>query len=115
MAMIAELGPEFRTAIRQTRSHLSEARHLPGFYYTSPEIFQREIDTIFMREWLCVGRVEEFANPGDYRALRIVGEPLVICRGNDHQLRAMRNLCQHRGVEVAVGHGNAKRFTCRYH
>ncbi len=115
MSTVAELDPKTREAIEKTRGHLSEARHLPGFYYTSQEIFQREIDTIFMREWLCVGRIEEFENPGDYHAIRIAGEPLVICRDNDKQLHAFRNLCQHRGVEVAVGQGNTKRFICRYH
>ena len=113
--MIAELDPQTRKAIEQTRAGLAEARHLPGYYYTSQEIFQREIDTIFMREWLCVGRIEEYANEGDYRAMRIAGEPLLICRGSDRTLRAFRNLCQHRGVEVAVGQGNTKRFVCRYH
>ena len=115
MTVIAELDPQTRKEIEQTRANLNEARHLPGYYYTSEEIFRREIDMIFMREWLCVGRVEEFEKAGDYRALRIVGESLVICRGSDGELRAFRNLCQHRGVEVAVGEGNTKRFTCRYH
>jgi Rieske 2Fe-2S family protein len=115
MPPIADLDPQTRRAIEKTRTELNEARHLPGIYYTSEEIFRREIDTIFMREWLCVGRVEGFAKSGDYQAMRIVGEPLVVCRGDDGELRAFRNLCQHRGVEVAVGQGNAKRFTCRYH
>jgi len=70
MSMIAELDPQTRRSIEQTRATLSEARHLPGSYYTSPEILQREIETVFMREWLCVGRVEEFENPGDYNAMR---------------------------------------------
>ena len=115
MSKIVELDPTTRQAIEQTRTNLNEARHLPGYYYTSPEILRREIDTIFMREWLCVGRVEEYEKPGDFNAMRIVGEPLVICRGADNELRAFRNLCQHRGVEVAVGQGNTNRFTCRYH
>ena len=60
MTAIAELDPQTRKEIERTRATLDEARHLPGHYYTSKEIFQREIDMIFMREWLCVGRVEEF-------------------------------------------------------
>lgn len=115
MSTLPELDPKLRQDIEQTRAGLYEARHLPGYYYTSAEIFAREIDTIFMREWLCVGRVEEFENPGDYHAMRIAGEPLLVCRGSDNTLRAFRNLCAHRGVEVAVGAGNAQRFTCRYH
>jgi Rieske 2Fe-2S family protein len=114
-AAIATLDSHLRADIERTRARLLEARHLPGHFYTSSEIYRREIDTIFMREWLCVGRVEEFANVGDYQALRIAGEPLVVCRDQDGSLRAFRNLCQHRGVEVAVGQGNARRFTCRYH
>jgi choline monooxygenase len=115
MPTIAELDPQTRAAIEQTRAGLSQARHLPGFFYTSDEIYQREIDTIFMRDWLCVGRVEEYDKPGDFQAMRIADEPLLICRDNDMQLKAYRNLCQHRGVEVGVGTGNTQRFICRYH
>ena len=51
MTTIAELDLQTRKEIEHTRANLNEARHLPGHYYTSEEIFQREIDTIFMREW----------------------------------------------------------------
>lgn len=112
---ISALDAETRAAIERTRAGLNEARHLPGFFYTSKEIFEREVETIFMREWLCVGRVEEFQKPGDYHAMRIAGEPLVVCRDRNNQLKAFRNLCQHRGVEVAVGQGNTNAFICRYH
>ena len=57
MASISEFDPQVLSAIKQTRTDLDEARHLPGFFYTSPEIYQREIETIFMREWLCIGRL----------------------------------------------------------
>ena len=40
--------------VAQTRAGLLESRHLPGWFYTSPELFEHEIDTIFMKEWLCV-------------------------------------------------------------
>lgn len=110
-----ELQSQTRAAIEQTRAGLAEARHLPGFFYTSREIFEREIETIFMREWLCVGRVEEFESAGDFHAMRIAGEPLVVCRDRAGKLNAFRNLCAHRGVEVAVGQGNTNAFICRYH
>ena len=98
-----------------TRESLLKARHLPGWLYTSPEVFEREIDNIFMKEWLCVGRVEEFENPGDYHAMRIAGEPLLVARDKEGQLNAFRNVCIHRGVEVASGQGNVKSFRCPYH
>ena len=36
----------------------AEARHLPGWMYTSQEVFEREIERLFLKEWLIVGRVE---------------------------------------------------------
>ena len=59
----------------KTRQDLFHAGHLSGKFYTSPEIFQKEIEQIFMKNWPCVGRVEQYTNPGDYRALWITGHP----------------------------------------
>ena len=101
--------------LERTRADLLKARHLPGFFYTSPEIFDFEVENIFMKDWLCVGRVEEFENPGDYHAMRIAGEPVLICRGNNGRLNAFHNVCRHRGVEVVTGQGNRKNFKCPYH
>ena len=42
-------------------------RTLPRDYYLSPEMFAREQERIFCREWFCVGREEELAEPGRLR------------------------------------------------
>ena len=63
------------------RRDLLEARHLPGYVYTSPEIYELEIEKIFMKDWLCMGRVEEYAKPGDYQTFRIASEPVLIRLG----------------------------------
>ena len=98
-----------------TRRPLYEARHLPGRFYTSPEIFELEVERIFMKEWLCVGRVEQFEKAGDYRALRIANEPLLVCKNASGQLQAFANVCPHRGVEVIRGEGNVDQLQCPYH
>lgn len=98
-----------------TRAPLLKARHAPGLVYTSPSILEQEIDKFFMKDWLCVGREEEFARPGDFRTMRIAGEPLLLVRNRDGRLKAFANVCRHRGVEVAVGEGNVKEFRCPYH
>lgn len=98
-----------------TRKDLLEARHLPGYFYSSPEIFDLEIERIFMKDWICVGRVEQYENPGDYRAMRIANEPILISRAKKGQLHALWNVCRHRGVEVAFGQGNVDHFMCPYH
>jgi Rieske 2Fe-2S family protein len=102
-------------ALALTQAPLGQARHLPAHWYTAPEILEREKQLLFFRDWLIVGRVEEYPNPGDYRALEIVGEPIVVCRDKDGKLNAFANVCRHRNVAVAIGEGNAKEFVCPYH
>ena len=97
------------------RRPLNRAGHLPGAIYCSEEIFRREIEVYFHHDWLYVGRVEELARPGDYMALRLAGEPVLIARDHAGRLHASYNMCVHRGVEVAQGSGNTDRFKCPYH
>ena len=100
---------------RDVRQPLEAASHAPGWLYSSPELYAQEIRTLFMRDWLFVGRVEELPNPGDYMTLRLAGEPIVITRTPEGRLEAFYNMCVHRGVEVAQGRGNARAFKCPYH
>lgn len=103
------------TGLENVRKDLPKAGHVPGYVYSSPEVFQQEIDTYFMKDWLVVGRVEELPKPGDYMTMRITGEPIVIARDRDGNLNAYYNMCVHRGVEVAEGSGNTRAFKCPYH
>ena len=98
-----------------TQRALTQACHAPGEIYTSREIFRREVEIYFKRDWLYVGRIEELADPGDYMTLRVVDEPVVISRDKKGVLHANYNMCAHRGVEVASGSGNTRSFKCPYH
>jgi choline monooxygenase len=97
------------------RRDVAEASHAPAHIYYSKDVFRLEKERIFTAEWLCVGRVEEVANPGDYMSLRIVGEPILLTRNEAGHIRCFANVCLHRGVEVASGSGNAKSLSCPYH
>ena len=101
--------------LSETRVPVTQARHMPGYIYTSPEIFRLEKERIFTRDWLCVARVEEIKRPGDYLTLRILGEPLILTRDDEGDINVFANVCRHRGVEVARGHGNTSMFSCPYH
>jgi Rieske 2Fe-2S family protein len=103
------------SGINQSRRPLAEARHAPGFIYTSPEVLEAEKDRIFMHDWLCAGREEEIPNKGDYMTMRFVNEPVLIVRGEGGEINALSNVCAHRGVEIATGSGNKKAFSCPFH
>ena len=53
--------------------------------------------------------------PGSYVARLAAGVPIVVVRGMDGEIRAFRNACRHRGMQLADGSGCAKIFRCTYH
>ena len=52
--------------IKTASSYVQGARTLGREYYTSAGIFAREINRIFPSRWLCVGREEQIAQPGEF-------------------------------------------------
>jgi len=111
---------ESLAALRLALAHAAEhsydrAWSMPGAFYTDPDVLALERDRIFLREWACVGRVEELARPGDFLTVEICEEPVVVVHGLDGKIRAFSNVCRHRGALVARGRGNGTRLICPYH
>jgi Rieske 2Fe-2S family protein len=89
---------------------------LPREYYTSEEIFEREVEQIFTRQWTYVAHESQIPNPGDFVVEEIVGESLIIVRGDEGEVNAFFNVCRHRGYQFCEQvRGSAKRFICPYH
>ncbi|MEC9344654.1 MAG: aromatic ring-hydroxylating dioxygenase subunit alpha [Pseudomonadota bacterium] len=97
------------------RRELRNSSHAPGAIYSSDEIFDLEKKRIFFKEWLCVARAEEIADPGDYLAITLIDEPVLLTRNTKGKANCFANVCLHRGVEVASGSGNGRLFSCPYH
>lgn len=94
---------------------IEHARALPMEMYTSPDLFDLEMDAIFRQDWMCVGRIDQVEKPGDYFTLTLAGEPLVVVRGQDGSLRCLSAVCRHRYMTIVEGAGNTQRFMCPYH
>jgi glycine betaine catabolism A len=73
---------------------------LPSSWYIDEDIFRREKQRIFYREWFCAGREEQLPAPGDHIVLDIVGESILIVRNREGELRAFYNVCRHRGARL---------------
>ncbi|MEM7190563.1 MAG: aromatic ring-hydroxylating dioxygenase subunit alpha [Pseudomonadota bacterium] len=86
----------------------------PSFYF-DPRVLAAEENSVFLSGWVCVGRWDEVKEPGDFFTTEIVGEPLIIARGADGEVRALSNVCRHRGSKLVDGTGTTKRFSCPYH
>lgn len=95
----------------------SGATTLPASWYTSDEVFARERERIFGREWLCVGRVEQIENPGDFFLAEPADENLIVTRDTGGAIHAFHNVCRHRGTRVceqSSGHFQGS-IQCPYH
>ena len=92
-----------------------DAASLPPALYTDPAVFTAERDAIFAREWMAVARSEWLAAPNSYLACDLVGDPIVLTRDAEGELRAFSNVCLHRACPIASGRGNASQLTCPYH
>ncbi len=78
------------------------AHTLPRQYYTSADIFAREAEKIFGQRWVCVGREEQIEKPGEFFLAEIGQENLIIVRGQDGSIRALYNVCRHRGTRMCT-------------
>jgi glycine betaine catabolism A len=76
------------------------ARTLPARYYTSADIYAAEVQKIFGSNWLCVGRADQIPSSGDYFLAERFGESLIIVRAADGKVRALYNVCRHRGTRM---------------
>jgi phenylpropionate dioxygenase-like ring-hydroxylating dioxygenase large terminal subunit len=106
---------EFFDSLASSVKPVQQAEMLPPLCYVDADFYAFEKEALFDREWLCVGRESWVRDPGDYFTTSIVGEPLIIARNMDRELRAMSAVCQHRAMLVAEGHGNRRSFVCPYH
>ena len=95
----------------------SGAKTLEGRWYTSPDVFVREQERIFSTHWICVGREEQLPLSGDYLLAEIGAEALIVVRDGGGELRALYNVCRHRGTrmcEASSGHFTGS-IQCPYH
>ena len=76
------------------------ATTLPARYYVDETYFQREMDTLFSHRWVCVGRVEQVAAPGQFIVRDLLGESVIVTGGGDGVVRAFYNVCRHRGTRL---------------
>src|SRR2546423_5687295 len=95
---------------------LAEASTIPSVWYTDERVFRLEQETVLSNSWQVAARADQFKKPGDYVTTEIAGEPIVIVRGHDNQLRGFFNVCRHHAAAVMTdAEGNANQMRCPYH
>ena len=94
---------------------LGAAWTLPPHAYTDPAVYVREDETIFRRDWICVAHVDQLPDAPGYLAARLHDHPIVITRDGNGRIRALSNVCLHRGMPLTDGAGTGRWMVCPYH
>ena len=90
--------------------------NLPRASYASEEVFEAEVQRIFLRQWTFVAHASQVAVPGAYVTDEIAGESFILVRDDSGALHALLNMCRHRGHRLCEEvSGSARRFVCPYH
>ena len=92
-------------------------RTIPARDFYALDVFDLERESLFFRNWICVGREEEIPRPGDYLSRDLLGEGILVVRDESGRIGAFYNVCRHRGTRLCeAGNGHlAKVIQCPYH
>jgi carnitine monooxygenase subunit len=89
---------------------------LPGWVYHDPDFFRVEMDRVIRPSWQVVCHVNDIENAGDWHSFELLGESVIVVRGDNGAVRAFHNVCRHRASRLVDGSsGCAKKLVCPYH
>ncbi len=91
--------------------------HLALDVYTSQEIFERELETLFLDSPLVAGHMDSVREPGSYMLSDWTRQPYFVVRGDDGVLRAFHNTCSHQGSPLILRENGEplRALVCPYH
>jgi len=109
---------------------LASAVCLPAAVYASEAFARWEEKNVLRAEWICIAHNSQIAGVGDFITLELLGEPLLVVRDKDAQIRVLSRACPHRGMDImppgfghtsaeqgkgSPGSGHTRLFLCPYH
>lgn len=107
-----------RDLLAAAMAPVGEAGALPFAAYRDEALFALEAERLFRGDWVAVCAAAALAAPGDCLAVDVGGEPVALVRGADGELRALSNVCRHRGtlmLDPGAGRLEGGRIVCPYH
>ncbi len=112
---------------------LDRSGTLPAEIYTGENFFEWEAEHVLRADWLCLAHTSQIPKAGDFINLDLLGEPLIVVRDKDEEIRVLSRVCPHRAMDIMPpgfgydGHGPAEAregqpgcghtrlFLCPYH
>ena len=107
---LAALKPALERSCRPER-----ALSLPPVCYVDEAVTRAEVDHLFRASWIGVGRADQVREAGDYVALDVAGQSIILLRDQAGQLQAFANTCRHRAMRLLDGSGTCRGIRCPFH
>lgn len=105
-----------KRSVSEIIENYEQGYSLDQVFYKDPDIYQKEIEEIFLKRWILTGHVSQIPNAGDFFLFEFDVESVIVTRNKKGEIKAHLNVCRHRGSHVCLEKkGNAKAFTCPYH
>jgi phenylpropionate dioxygenase-like ring-hydroxylating dioxygenase large terminal subunit len=105
------------TAVRPVEPATTAApRGLPAWVYNHPEMTRLEYERLLKPSWQIVCHTSQIPSAGDYVTFQLGTDSVIVLRERGGGIRALRNVCRHRGTRLLEGAGTCHgRITCPYH
>ena len=102
--------------LKQSLAQKRPGHGLPRDLYHDALVYRAEMDFIWRLGWLFAGHSCQIPGPGDYFLYEVDDDSIIIVRDNSGQVRALYNVCRHRGTTICEApQGKVRRFVCPYH
>lgn len=102
--------------IRQLIASRSVGQGLPRTFYHDSALYTTEIERIWRRGWIFVGHTCQIPAAGDFFTFAFEADSLLLIRDDERQIRALHNVCTHRGTLLtAQQSGHVRALVCPYH
>ena len=83
--------------------------------YISEEFAKLEREKLWPNVWLFAAREDELPEPGDTVVFEINDKSFLITRQRDGSVKALYNVCLHRGRKLRTESGTTTQFRCPFH
>jgi Rieske 2Fe-2S family protein len=94
------------------------AEGLPADAYFDPRQYERELQRIWYRNWVYVGRSSDLSRARGFRTFEIGDQRILLVRDEQRMLQGFYNTCRHRGAALCrepEGMLRAGTIVCPYH
>jgi len=94
---------------------VEEAFTPPNSWYTSQEFYQKEIENIWKKNWVCADGFLNFKEAGDFKTGNLANQPYILMQSKD-VIKAFYNVCLHHGSVIETNpEGKCEQLQCPYH